>query len=157
MRWVRVIILAILAGLLQVGLMGSWRVAGVVPNVVLVTLVAQTIWGRASEALLFAVIAGSIVDVASAGSFGLTTSSLVLISLGLVAIYQLGIDGRPLLTKLGLVAAVTVVWGVIHVAAFSTGEVLTLAAWQLIVLEVMINVVLAIPIGERVVRGARTV
>lgn len=157
MRWLRVIILGILVGLLQVGLMGSWRITAVVPNLVLVTLVAQTIWGRASEALLFAVLTGTIIDLASAGRFGLATSTLVLLSLALIALYQLGLDGRPLVVCLGLVAAATLAWGVIHVLAIGVSDLVTLAAWRVMIVEILVNVVLALPIGERVIRGARTV
>lgn len=157
MRWARVVVLAILAGVLQVSLMGALRIGMVVPSIVLVGLVAETIWGKASEALLFAVITGLIIDTASAGNFGLATSSLVLLTLMLVALYQLGLDGRVVFTRLGLVAGVTAVWGVLHVAALGLGTVLALAAWQIISVEVIVNMLLALPIGERVVRGARTV
>lgn len=157
MRWARVVVLALLAGLLQISLMGALRVGGVVPNLVLVILVAETIWGKASEALLFAVLTGLIIDVASAGSFGLATSSLVLISLGLVALYQLGLDGRIILTRLGLVAGATVVWGLLHVMALGVGNLSTAVAWQIMLGELIVNVIVAIPIGERVVRGGRTV
>lgn len=157
MRWARVALLAILAGILQVSLMGALRIGGVVPNIALVLLVSETIWGRASEALLFAVIAGLIIDVASAGSFGLATSSLVLITLALVALYQLGLDGRVILTRLALLAGVTLVWGLVHALAISWGSLVAFGAWRVIGAEMMINVLLAIPIGERVVRGARTV
>lgn len=157
MRWVRVVVLAIIMALMQISLMGALRLGSVVPNIVLVVLVAETIWGRASEALLFAVIAGLIIDVASAGNFGLATSSFVVIALGLVASYQLGLDGRTLLARLGLVAAATLVWGLAHVAAVGVSALTLVAAWTVIGLEIVINCLLALPVGQRVVRGGRTV
>ncbi len=157
MRWARVIIISLMAGLLQVSLMGALRIGGVVPNIALIVVVSQTIWGKASEALLSAVLLGLIIDVASAGRFGLATSSLVLISLLLVALYQLGLDARPVLIRLALVAGVTLVWGLLHVLALGAVHVTYLTTWRLLIGEVAINVVLAIPIGERVVRSGRPV
>lgn len=157
MRWVRVVLLSLIAGLLQVSLMGALRIGGVVPNIALVYLVSQTIWGKASEALLSAVLLGLVIDTASAGRFGLATSSFVLISLLLVALYQLGLDGRTLLIRLAIVAGVTLVWGILHVLAIGSMSLMYVDTWRVVISEMAINVILAIPIGERVVRGGRPV
>ena len=157
MGWARVTILTVIAAILQVSLLGSLRVFGVVPNLVLALLVGLVVWRTASEALLAAVAAGLIFDVVGAGLFGLATSSLVVICLGLIALRQLGVDGQAWPTRLGLVALATIIWGVIHLAALGSVNVVSWLGWRTIILEVAVNSVVALCITERLVNGTRTV
>lgn len=157
MRWVWVLSLTIVAAVLQVSLMGSLRIGGVVPNLVLILIVCLVAWGTASEALLSAVVAGLMLDVAGAGTFGLATSSLVVICLALVALRQLGVDGHAWPTRLGMVAAATIAWGIIHVAAIGIGSLTLAAAWRIVFLEVIVNCLLTLLYRERLIRGTRTI
>ncbi len=157
MRWAWVVFLTILAAVLQVSLMGSLRVGGVVPNLVLILIVCLVAWGTASEALASAVIGGLILDVSGAGTFGLATSSLVVICLALVALRQLGVDGHAWPIRLVMVAAATIAWGIIHVAAIGTSSLLLVAAWRIILLEVLVNSLIALVYRERLIRGTRTI
>lgn len=157
MRLARVILLAIIASLLQISLLPAMNIGGVVGNLVLVILVATTVWLSASEALLFAVICGGIMDMAGGGTFGLALSSLVLLCLGLVALRQLGVDGAELIVRLGLVALASFTWAVIHVAALGMSNFGLLATWRVIVGEVLINCILTLMIGRRVVYGTSKV
>lgn len=157
MQWLRIVALTLVAAILQVSLLGALRVGGIVPNLVLVLLVSLVIWGTASEALLSAVLAGLIMDVSGAGIFGLATSSMVVIALGLVAVRQLGIDGRAWPTRIGLVVAATAVWWLIHVAALGFNSFGALASWRILIIEIIVNCVLALVCTERLINGTRTV
>jgi cell shape-determining protein MreD len=157
MRWVWVAFLTIVAAVLQVSLMGALRIGGVVPNLVLILVVCLVAWGTASEALVSAVVGGLILDVSGAGTFGLATSSLVVICLALVALRQLGVDGHAWPARLGMVAAASFAWGIIHVAAIGASSLLLAAAWRIILLEVMVNCLIALLYRERLIRGTRTI
>lgn len=157
MRWLRVVVLSVIAAILQVSLMGALRIGGVVPNLVLVLVVCLVIWGAASEALLAAVLGGVIMDISGAGNFGLAVSSLVVICLALVALRQLGVDGHAWLVRLGLVAAATLLWGIIHVAALGLSQFGLWASWRIIMTEVVVNMLISLVYTERMVGGTRTV
>jgi len=156
-RQLRIISIALLAGLLQVSLLGALRVEGVVPNLVVVVVVCFTIWGSASEAMVTAIIAGLMMDVAGAGTFGLATSSLVLISLVSVMVRQLGVDGQILPIRIALVAGVSVLWSLLHVASIGLGAIALAATWRVMGLEIIINCLLVLLCTERIFRGPRTV
>lgn len=157
MSWLRVISLTIVAAILQVSLFGALRIGSIVPNVVLVLVVCLVIWGTASEALLAAVVAGMIMDVSGSGQFGLATSSLVVISLGLVALRQLGLDGHTWPARLALVAVASCAWWLIHIAALGSAGFALFASWQILMGEVTVNCIVALAFTERLVHGARTV
>lgn len=157
MRWLRVLLLALLAAILQVSLMGALRIGGVVPNLVLVLVVSLVVWGAASEALLAAIVAGLIMDVSSAGTFGLAASSLVVIALGLVALRQLGLDGHVWPMRLALVVVATLAWWFIHIAALSLGDFALLTSWRVLVGDIVVNCLLVLAIPERLIHGKSTV
>lgn len=157
MRWLRVVLLSLVAAVLQVSLMGALRIGGVVPNLVLVLVVCLVIWRTASEALLAAVSGGLIMDISGAGSFGLAVSSLVLICLALVALRQLGVDGHAWPVRLGLVAAATLLWGMIHVAALGFAHFGLWASWRIMLTEVVVNMLISLLYTERMIGGTRTV
>lgn len=157
MRWLRVVAIAIAAGVLQVSLLSSSRMDGVVPNLVLVVVVCMTIWGSASEAILTAVIAGLFMDMSGSGSFGLATSCLVLISLVMTAVRQLGVDGEVLVVRLALVIGATLIWGLIHILAIGAGSFALAATWHVVALEIVLNCLIVFICPERIFRGARTV
>lgn len=157
MRWLRVVTVALLAGLLQVSLMGALRIGGAVPNLALVVLVCVTVWGTASEAIVTAIIAGLIMDTAGSGIFGLATSSLVVIGLALVAVRQSGVDGQVLPIRFALVVGASLVWSFIHIASLGLASLAYMATWRLLGLEVVLNCVLACVCAERIFRGPRTV
>lgn len=157
MRWLRVVVVALLAGLLQVSLMGALRIGGAVPNLALVALVCVTVWGTASGAIVTAIIAGLIMDTAGSGIFGLATSSLVVISLALVAVRQSGVDGQALPIRFTLVAGASLAWSFIHVASLGVASFAYTATWQLLGLEVALNILLACVCTERMLHGPRTV
>lgn len=157
MSWLRVVLLTVSAAVLQVSFVGALRIGGIVPNIVLVLLVCLVVWGTASEALLAAVVAGIIMDVSGSGLFGLATSSLVAISLSLVALRQLGLDGHNWLARLALVAAASFVWWLIHIAALGLHNFTLVASWQILIGEIFINCLIALVFTERLVHGARTV
>lgn len=157
MRWLRVIAIALVAAILQVSLMGTLRIDTVVPNLALVVVVCISVWGSASEAVLTASIVGLIMDTAGAGIFGLATSSLVLLGLGLVVVRQMGLDGEALPIRLILVAIATVVWGLINISALGIGTLAIAASWRVIGIEALLNCVVALCCTERIFRGPRTV
>lgn len=157
MRWLRVVILTLIASVLQVSLLGALRIGGVVPNLVLVLVVGLVIWGTLSEALLAAIVAGLLMDVSGSGVFGLAVSSLVVIALGLVALRQLGLDGQAWSTRMVLIVVATLVWWLIHVVAISLASLLLLSSWRILVLECVCNCLLGLVVTERLIRGTRTI
>ena len=157
MRWLWVVFLTIVCAILQVSLMGSLRIGGIVPNLSLILIVCLVAWGTASEGLVSAVLAGLILDVSGAGTFGLATSSLVVLCIVLVALRQLGVDGQAWPTRLGMVVLVTIAWGVIHVAALGMSQFAVAAVWSIMLTEVVINCLLALLYPERLISAARTI
>lgn len=157
MRWLRVISIAFVVSVLQVSLLSSLRLDGVVPNLALVVVVCMTVWGSASEALSAAIITGLMMDMAGSGTFGLATSSLVLIALAMVALRQLGLDGQSLAMRIVLVVGASLTWSLIHVAAVGMGSFAMLATWRVVMLELMLNCLLLVVCSERIFRGSRTI
>jgi len=157
MNWLRVSILTIIIAVLQSSLIGAMRIGGVVPNILLILVVCLAIWGTASEALLSSVLGGFILDISGSGTFGLATSSLVVICLGAVVLRQLGADGHAWPARLGLVAGATVIWAVIHVAAIGLINFNQAVVWWLLITEVLVNCWVSLLFSERWVHGSRKV
>lgn len=157
MRWLWVLFLTFMAAILQVSFVGSLRIGGIVPNLVLVLIVGLVVWGAASEALMAAVLAGLIMDISGAGIFGLATSSLVVISLGLVALRQLGMDGHAWPARLGLVTVATIAWWFIHIAAIGINGFIMIASWRILAIEVVVNCCIALVVTERLIHGSRKI
>jgi cell shape-determining protein MreD len=150
-------LLALVIALLQISFMGALRFGGVVPNILLVLIVAIVVWGAASEALAVAVVGGLLMDLSGGGIFGLAVSSLIVISLAMSALRQAGIDGRALPNRLVMVAIATCTWWSIHIAALGLGMFTDLASWRILFIEVVINCCLALLITERLLYGTRKV
>lgn len=157
MRWLRVVVVAVAAALLQISFLPAFSFAGAVPNLVLVIIVGATVWWSASEALLLAVLAGAIMDLAGGGIFGLAISSLVLLTLGLVALRQLGVDGSEIVVRLGLVVVASLAWAIIHVSALGLTNFGSLSTWRVIMAEVVLGCLLTGLANKRVVYGSSTV
>lgn len=157
MRWLRVVVVAAIVALLQISFLPAFSFGGAVPNLVLVAVVGATVWWSASEALLLAVMAGAIMDLAGGGMFGLALSSLVLLTLGLVALRQLGVDGSEIIVRLGLVVLASLGWAVIHVAALGLGNFGILSTWRVILAEIVLGCLLTPLVSKRVIYGSSTV
>lgn len=156
MRWLWVTCLAMLAGVIQVGLLSSLRIGGAVPNLPLVVIVLASLWRTASEALLIAVLSGGIVDLASGGSFGLAISSFVVIALGILALRQLGIHGDRRLWRIAMVMVASVLWALVHILAIDAGAIVSLSVGRLVAAELVINALLVIVIPKRAIGETST-
>ncbi|MDO8507507.1 MAG: rod shape-determining protein MreD [bacterium] len=64
---------------LQSSLLGRFDIFGLVPNLVLILIVAFALFRKTYEAYIFAFISGLILDTISGGPFGLHTAILMLV------------------------------------------------------------------------------
>src|SRR5471030_2509367 len=98
-------VLAIISILLQVSLLPALRPFGVVPDLILVVVVLMGLEGTASAALVLAVVAGLILDMASGANFGLWTGLLVLAALAAGLLHRAGVElSGPLVAVVMIVA-----------------------------------------------------
>ncbi len=97
---------------LQVSFLAALRPFGVVPNLILVALLAVGAWQRASVSVAQAVVVGLLTDLVSGADFGLRTAFFTLAALSLVALRQFGFE----LERLSL----TLTWLVIATLLFNT-------------------------------------
>lgn len=141
----------------QTGLFGHVRPLGVMPNLLLVTILFFGLYGTATTTLGAAVLGGFLLDLASGTDFGLRTAFFSVVALAVVAARQLGLRPESVVTVVLLTAAGTILFdlAVLSVvkAPVPAGAYLTIAK------EALVNIVLAfIVAGARaVVRGHRAV
>ncbi len=110
MKTVAGILAVVLAAWLQVSWFGHWRPLGVMPNVMLITVVAFAAWSNATTALAAAIGGGFLLDLASGSDFGLHIAFYAVVVLAIVAGKQLGVQGDSLVTMLLAVVLGTVVY-----------------------------------------------
>ncbi len=101
-------VLAIIGAVcLQLSWFGHLRPFGIMPNLVLVTIVAFSLWANASSALAAALGAGLLLDMSSGSDFGLRIAFFVVVVLAVVAAKQLGLqaDSVAAVAAIALIAA----------------------------------------------------
>ena len=97
-RGLFIVLILALALIVQMALFGHVRPFGVIPNLVLVAMVAWAIWSEATVALGIAVIAGIMVDISSGADFGLRTAFFLVVTLAIISARQLGVHTDSLAT-----------------------------------------------------------
>lgn len=115
------ILLVVATAALQVSFFGSLRPLGVVPNLMVITVVFISLWGNASFSVSIAIVGGVLLDMASGSDFGLRTAFFVVTSLGIIAGRQLGLQIDSWLSALALVALATLLYDMASFATLKTG------------------------------------
>ncbi len=156
MRWAWVVVMALLAALLQVSLLGSWRVEGAVLNLALVMVLLLAFTRSASEAILVALVAGIVLDATSGGQFGLATSSLVCVGLLAVASRQAGVQTGEWLVRTALLMAATILWGSVHIATAGISQLALIDSWRVLFVEAGMNCAVGLILWRGFTGGRRT-
>jgi rod shape-determining protein MreD len=115
MRKLLGVLIVLVAVMLQLSFLPALRLAGIVPNLALVTMVLVALNIITSEALMLAAGAGFVLDIASGVNFGLWTGVLMLTSLVIGLLQRAGIEtGRafigPVLVVAGTIIIAIVIW-----------------------------------------------
>lgn len=141
--WVSALVV-LAAVILQISLLPAWRPLGIVPNLVLVVLIASAIWRPATQSLALALSAGVILDFASAANFGLRLSFYTFIVLVVVAMVRLGVDFERTDILLLAMAAATLAFDLAVLSTVWNAAVNSLGLIVKIVLtELAVNLALA--------------
>lgn len=155
MKRVGLVVLAIMSVLMQLSLLPALRPFGVVPNLMLVTVVLIGLEGTASMALATAVAAGVVLDMASGANFGLWTAILVLAALASGLVHRAGIElGGPtvavVIVAIGtVVETAVIVLGVAGYTSLAAGVIAGRLMAEL-VLNLLLTVMLT-PLVKQVV------
>lgn len=157
MKWLGIVSLAFVVAILQISLLGAWRINGAVLNVSLVLVLVLAMRRLASEAILAALVSGLVLDAASGGQFGLATSSLLCIALFAAVVRQLGVQGDHWPVRVGLTALATTFWGSVHIISIGFGSMLMFSSWSVVVIEIVLNSGLAVLVWRGGSSGARTI
>jgi hypothetical protein len=112
MRQIGLIVLGLVCIFLQVSLLPALRPFGVVPNLVLGLVILLGLESTASLALIMAVAAGVVLDLAAGANFGLWTGTLVVAALVTGLIHRAGIELQGATVAMIMVAAGTLVMAV---------------------------------------------
>jgi rod shape-determining protein MreD len=112
--------LIILTACLQVSLFGHMRPLGIMPNLMVIAVVALSLWGTASFCLAAAIGGGILLDIASGSDFGLRTAFFVVVSLGIIAGRQLGLQADSWISVLMLVVVATILYDAAVIATLRT-------------------------------------
>jgi rod shape-determining protein MreD len=150
-----------LAVVLQISLLPALRPFGVVPNLVLVTVVLAALFAATSDMLVAAVLAGLLLDLVSGSGFGLWSGILVLATLVTGVMHRSGLEIRGALVAPVVVAAGTLL--------FTAGTLLVLgggaANWPVLtllgrfVVELLLNLTLVAmlkPVARVLFGGGQT-
>lgn len=97
------------AAMLQISFIPAWRPLDVVPNLALALVMIVAIWVPTSEALVAAVAAGFILDMAGARNFGLWTGIFMLVVLVAGLVHRAGIELDQVAVPVVIVAVATLV------------------------------------------------
>jgi cell shape-determining protein MreD len=119
MKALALVVIALVVVWMQTALFGQFRPLGVMPDIVLVTVILIALWLEATPTLAMATACGLLLDMASGDSFGLRTGFLVVVSLVVIAARQFGLHSESLLTAGTLVVATTVAFNLIVIASLS--------------------------------------
>lgn len=90
------------------------------PNLLLVVVVVYGLLWNATPTLLAAIIGGFVLDLASGYDFGLRMAFYAAVALGVVAVKQLGMRADSVVTGLLLVAAGTILYNLVVLAALGS-------------------------------------
>lgn len=137
-------ITAVVAAVLQATFLAGWRPLGIVPGLALIAVIRAAVAGTASQALVAAVVAGLVLDLAAGDRFGFNTTFLVVTVL---AVAQLRRGGTVFSGVLELAAvAVASLLRMILAAALMLGQAhLPLAALGgKVVLTALVNLAIAV-------------
>jgi cell shape-determining protein MreD len=111
MKLLRFLLLVPISVWMQVSFLGVWRPLGVVPNLLLiVVLAAATSAAHASEVLAISVIGGFLLDVSSGTDFGLRITYFCVLALLLIMIRRTGAEVERLGMKVAVVASATILY-----------------------------------------------
>lgn len=149
---------AVVAAVLQATFLAGWRPLGVVPGLALVVVVRAAVIGTASQALVAAVAAGLVLDLAAGDRFGFNTTFLVITVLAVAQLRRGGtvFSGALEAAAVGLASFITMVL----MAALMIGQArLPLGVLGgRVALTALVNVTLAIllylPLGAAMRLGA---
>jgi len=139
-----------LFAILQSAVTSQFGLANGRADLVLVAVVAWGLTGRSTEAMVFGLAGGIVLDLLSALPIGTTSLILVLIAY-LVLLTEGRLWGAHLLTPLGVVFAASLVFsGYQLLASFLAGAGIDLptVASRVILPESFLNVLLAIPAAQ---------
>jgi rod shape-determining protein MreD len=142
-------VVALLA-ILQSALVSQFRLADGQADLVLVAVVAWGLTGRSTEAMVFGMIGGILLDLLSALPIGTTSLILVLIAY-LVSLTEGRLWGAHLLTPLGVVFAASLGFAgyqLLASALAGAGIDLPTVASRVILPEAFLNVLLAVPAAQ---------
>lgn len=139
-----------LLAILQSAVISQLGLAGGQADLVLVAVVAWGLTGRSTEAMVFGLAGGIVLDLLSALPIGTTSLILVLIAY-LVLLTEGRLWGAHLLTPLGVVFAASLVFSGYQLLASllaGAGIDLPTVASRVILPEAFLNVLLAIPAAQ---------
>ncbi len=149
MRAARLILVAAVTLVVQVGFLAALRPFGVVPDAALALVALIGLTGTASTALLVGLVGGLAMDLTSGADFGLRIGLFTLVALVTGLVHRAGLTLSGPLVALVLVAVATVVGDVAILAGLATHSV----SWPLGVIlgrlgwEIMLN--LGLTLGLR--------
>ena len=89
-------VVVVLSVCLQLSWFGHIRPFGVMPNLVLITVVVFSLWANASSGLAAALVSGLLLDMSSGSDFGLRIAFFMVVVLAIVAGRQLGLQSESL-------------------------------------------------------------
>ena len=144
----------IVAVILQVSFLGAWRPLGVVPNLVLVTLIWLSFTLPVQSLLIAAAGSGLALDLLSGADFGLRMVFMLTVALAILVIRQLGADVESMSLGLAVVAAATVFYnlavlaGLVALGAHLPGVNIA----GIIGREIILNLLLALLVHPILVR-----
>ena len=146
MRTASLGIIVVVCLLLQMSFLPALRPFGSVPDLALVAIVLMGTVSTVSQALIYAVAGGIILDLASGADFGLRTALFVLAALATGLARRAGLTLGGPLVALALVAMGTLIQTLIiladqatHVSHWPVGYLL-----RVFVVELMLNLILTV-------------
>lgn len=119
MRWLGGILIVLVAAWVQISWFGQLRPLGVIPNVMIVTIVLFSLWANATSCMAAALGGGLLLDMASGADFGLRTAFFMVLALAVVAGRQLGMHAEAFITAVGVVAVATILYNIAVLTTFS--------------------------------------
>lgn len=148
---VLVVVLAV-AVILQLSFLPALRPFGVVPNILLPIIVCIGLYGRASTAVLAAVLCGLCMDMASGTDFGVWTGTFVLAALACGFVHRAGVELVSAVSLVIVALGIVVANGVILTSVFGAA-----GPWSSVISSLLIQLVIDLIITAAIGPAVRAI
>ena len=158
MKSYRLIILIVLVAMLQLGFLPAWRPFDIVPDLLLVVVIALTLLSSATDGLICAMFVGLLLDICSGTDFGLRLGFYMAVTFSVSLLYRTGLNFSSLVWRLSLAAFFSLLLNILLLlnlslsgAVMSGGYIFTTLV-KILLVEIILMALVSPIVGSLIVK-----